>query len=55
MVILSSFQLIVFIQVLRSIGYRSLPLNGTVPFDNRRGVIANSFSRVSGEKGEQLF
>ncbi len=36
--------------VMRAIGYRGLPLPG-VPFDERRGVIANEGGRVSGPDG----
>jgi ferredoxin/flavodoxin---NADP+ reductase len=39
--------------VLRSIGYRGNPLPG-VPFDERRGLIANAGGRVTGEDGEPL-
>jgi ferredoxin--NADP+ reductase len=37
--------------VLRSIGYRGLPLAG-IPFDERRGLIRNAGGRVTGEDGE---
>jgi ferredoxin--NADP+ reductase len=40
--------------VLRSIGYRGNPLPG-VPFDERRGLIANQGGRVTTEDGEPLF
>jgi ferredoxin--NADP+ reductase len=36
--------------VLRSIGYRGLPL-GDVPFDERRGLIRNEGGRVTGDDG----
>jgi ferredoxin/flavodoxin---NADP+ reductase len=39
--------------VLRSIGYRGNPLPG-VPFDERRGLIANDGGRVTTEEGEPL-
>jgi ferredoxin--NADP+ reductase len=39
--------------VLRSIGYRGNPLPG-VPFDERRGLIANQGGRVTSEEGEPL-
>jgi ferredoxin--NADP+ reductase len=39
--------------VLRSIGYRGNPLPG-VPFDERRGLIANEGGRVLGEDGSPL-
>ena len=39
--------------VLRSIGYRGNPLPG-VPFDERRGLIANQGGRVCTEEGEPL-
>jgi ferredoxin--NADP+ reductase len=39
--------------VLRSIGYRGNPLPG-VPFDERRGLIANQGGRVTTEDGEPL-
>jgi len=38
--------------VLRSIGYRGLPLAG-IPFDERRGVIRNDGGRVIGDDGAQ--
>lgn len=37
--------------VLRSVGYRGVPLEG-VPFDKRSGTIANEGGRVTGEEGE---
>jgi ferredoxin--NADP+ reductase len=37
--------------VLRSIGYRGVPLAG-IPFDERRGLISNVGGRVLGESGE---
>uniref|UniRef100_UPI00358E1AB2 NADPH:adrenodoxin oxidoreductase, mitochondrial n=1 Tax=Myxine glutinosa TaxID=7769 RepID=UPI00358E1AB2 len=37
--------------VLRSIGYRSLPLDPDMPFDKRRGVIPNNQGRVEGRAG----
>ena len=37
--------------VLRSVGYRGVPLEG-VPFDERRGVIPNTEGRVEGRPGE---
>ena len=37
--------------VLRSIGYRGVPLAG-IPFDERRGLIRNEGGRVTGEAGE---
>jgi ferredoxin--NADP+ reductase len=36
--------------VLRSIGYRGLPLAG-IPFDDRRGLIRNDGGRVTGDDG----
>jgi ferredoxin--NADP+ reductase len=39
--------------VLRSIGYRGVPLPG-VPFDERTGVIRNDGGRVIGDSGEAL-
>jgi ferredoxin/flavodoxin---NADP+ reductase len=39
--------------VLRSIGYRGNPLPG-VPYDERRGLIANEGGRVTGEDGAPL-
>jgi ferredoxin/flavodoxin---NADP+ reductase len=39
--------------VLRSIGYRGNPLPG-VPYDERRGLIANQGGRVTSEEGEPL-
>ncbi|NXP44224.1 ADRO protein, partial [Heliornis fulica] len=37
--------------VLSSIGYRSLPLDPSVPFDTQRGVVPNSSGRVQGVPG----
>ncbi|KAK7004906.1 hypothetical protein BgiMline_006451 [Biomphalaria glabrata] len=37
--------------VLRSIGYRSLPLDTTLPFDENKGVIQHQQSRVHNNKG----
>jgi ferredoxin--NADP+ reductase len=39
--------------VLRSIGYRGVPLDG-VPFDEHRGLIRNDGGRVVGDDGEPL-
>jgi ferredoxin--NADP+ reductase len=38
--------------VLRSIGYRGMPLAG-IPFDDRRGLIRNEGGRVVGDDGER--
>ncbi|CAL1529734.1 unnamed protein product [Lymnaea stagnalis] len=37
--------------VLRSIGYKSLPLDNSLPFDSHKGVIQHKDSRVQGRKG----
>ncbi|XP_072029846.1 NADPH:adrenodoxin oxidoreductase, mitochondrial-like [Amphiura filiformis] len=37
--------------VLRSIGYKSLPLDPMVPFDSKKGVIPSTEGRVPGVKG----
>ncbi|XP_035696059.1 NADPH:adrenodoxin oxidoreductase, mitochondrial-like [Branchiostoma floridae] len=37
--------------VLRSIGYKSEPIDDTVPFDSQKGVIPNEAGRVTGCKG----
>lgn len=37
--------------VLRSIGYKSLPLDNTLPFDSHKGTIRHKDSRVQGIKG----
>ncbi|CAH1273967.1 FDXR [Branchiostoma lanceolatum] len=37
--------------VLRSIGYKSVPIDDTVPFDSQKGVIPNTAGRVTGCKG----
>ncbi|XP_046549987.1 NADPH:adrenodoxin oxidoreductase, mitochondrial-like isoform X2 [Haliotis rubra] len=37
--------------VLRSIGYKSIPIDSTVPFDADKGIIPNKNSRVQGTKG----
>jgi ferredoxin--NADP+ reductase len=39
--------------VLRSIGYRGVPIDG-VPFDEKRGVIPNDHGRVQDDSGEQV-
>jgi ferredoxin--NADP+ reductase len=39
--------------VLRSIGYRGRPVAG-IPFDERRGLIANDGGRVTGGRGEYV-
>ncbi|XP_002730940.1 NADPH:adrenodoxin oxidoreductase, mitochondrial-like [Saccoglossus kowalevskii] len=37
--------------VLRSIGYKSIPIDDSVPFDNNQGIIPNIGGRVTGMKG----
>lgn len=37
--------------LLRSIGYRSVPLDDTMPFDRQRHVVPNELGRVNGETG----
>ncbi|XP_066292188.1 NADPH:adrenodoxin oxidoreductase, mitochondrial-like [Branchiostoma lanceolatum] len=37
--------------VLRSIGYKSVPIDDTVPFDSQKGIIPNTAGRVTGCKG----
>ena len=39
-------------QVLRSIGYKSVPIDPDVPFDAGRAVIPNTKGRVTGEQGK---
>ena len=39
--------------VLRSIGYKGIPMDG-VPFDEKRGVIPNDHGRITEESGEQV-
>lgn len=41
------------IQVLRSIGYKSIPLQEGVPFDHKMGVIPNIDGRVVEEAGSR--
>ena len=36
----------VYLQVFRSIGYKSIPIDDQIPFDKRRGVIPNINGRV---------
>ncbi|GGL06041.1 FAD/NAD(P)-binding protein [Deinococcus radiotolerans] len=45
------FEVLPVQMVLRSVGYRGVPLPG-VPFDEKRGVIANDEGRVVGRVGE---
>ena len=40
--------------VLRSIGYLGQPLDPSIPFDERRGVISNDGGRVTDEDGAQV-
>jgi ferredoxin--NADP+ reductase len=40
--------------VLRSIGYLGQPLDPSIPFDERRGVISNDAGRVQDESGAQV-
>ena len=37
--------------LLRSIGYRSVPLDDEMPFDRKRHVVPNELGRVTGEVG----
>jgi hypothetical protein len=41
-------------QVFSSIGYRSVALDNSLPFDSRKGIIDNENSRVRGEKGNTV-
>jgi len=50
LLLLSNFQ-----KVLRSIGYKSIPLQEGVPFDNRMGVIPNIDGRVVHEPGSKSY
>ena len=36
----------VCLQVLRSIGYKTLPVDGDVPFDPKKGIIPNLSGKV---------
>ena len=36
----------IYLQVFRSIGYKSIPIDNQIPFDKRRGVIPNINGRV---------
>ena len=36
----------IYLQVFRSIGYKSIPIDDQIPFDKRRGVIPNINGRV---------
>ena len=40
--------------VLRSIGYKGAPIDESLPFDERRGVIRNEAGRVTDDRGEQV-
>ncbi|CAH1793570.1 unnamed protein product [Owenia fusiformis] len=37
--------------VLRSIGYKSISIDGAIPFDTKQGIIKNTAGRVHGENG----
>lgn len=37
--------------VLRSIGYKGIPIDSSLPFDQRTGTIANNNGRVKGQNG----
>ena len=37
--------------VLRSIGYKSVPVEAGIPYDEKRGIIPNINGRVEGENG----
>lgn len=41
-----------FEQVLRSIGYKGVPIDDSVPFDASRGIVPNENGRVVGSPGE---
>ena len=41
--------------MLRSIGYKGLPIDETVPFDAQRGIIPSTNSRVDGCPGRDVF
>lgn len=45
-------KIILFVQVFRSIGYKSVPIDETVPFDHKNGVIPNEDGRVLGTTGK---
>ena len=47
--------LIQFSKVLRSIGYKSIPLQEGVPFDKRMGVIPNIDGRVVEQAGSNVY
>ena len=42
-------------QVLRSIGYKGIPIDETFTFDAQRGIIPNTNGRVDGCPGVSLF
>ena len=37
--------------VLRSIGYKSIPVEAGIPYDDKKGIIPNECGRVTGEDG----
>ena len=37
--------------ILRSIGYKSIPVEAGIPYDEKRGIIPNTHGRVEGENG----
>ena len=41
------------VQVLRSIGYKSIPVSGEVPFDSKKGIIPNHFGKINSENGKK--
>lgn len=40
--------------ILKSIGYKSLPLSDELPFDHAKGIIRQTEGRVEGMQGEKL-
>ena len=40
--------------VLRSIGYKSIEIDQSVPFDSQRGIIPNTAGRVTGNSGNSI-
>ena len=37
--------------VLRSVGYKSIPVESGIPYDDKKGIIPNDGGRVTGEDG----
>lgn len=41
-------------QVIRSIGYRSLPIDASIPFDSKRFIVPNTHGKVTDCPGKEI-